>query len=172
MEVRAALRPLGLLLVLGSLLGRASGGEGPDVEAQPVPCTIPEKPLSLCARVTSDGQITAARIYFRHEGAEFFSFVNMTFGGINYCGTLPAPKERTKSIDYYIEAVDDNYESKRLSTFQIAVKPEGACDFPPVEKDPTKAASITVHATNKKQGRKLDEAFEPTGVSFIPIAGK
>jgi hypothetical protein len=159
-------------VALFSLLGVASGGEGPDIDSQPVPCTVPEKPLSICARVTSDGQISAARIYFRRDGAEFFNFVDMTFGGITYCGTLPAPKAKTKAIEYYVEAVDDNYESKRLSTFQMSVKPEGSCEFAPVVKDPTKAASIIVHATNKKQGRKLDEAFESVGVTFIPIAGQ
>lgn len=146
--------------------------EGPDIESQAVPCTVSDKPLTLCARVTSEGDVTAARIYFRREGAEFFNFVDMAFGGINYCGTLPPPKDKTKVIEYYLEAIDDKYESKRLSTFQMEVKVEGSCEFPPVEKDPAKYSAITVHATNKKQGRKLDEAFDATRVTFIPIASK
>ena len=148
----------------------ALAGEGPDIDSQPVPCTLPEKAFTICARVTTDGQITAARVYFRREGADFFSFVDMAFGGINYCATLPAPRAaKAKGVEYYVEAIDQNYEPRRLSTFRINVT-DVNCEFPPVEKDAAKAAAITVHATNRKQGRKLDEAFDSTGVNFIPVA--
>lgn len=164
------MRPLGVLIFL-SLCAGVSAGDGPDIESQPIPCTVPDKPMSICARVTSEGQISAARVYFRKEGGEFFSFVDMTFGGINYCATLPAVRPKIKAIEYYIEAIDDNYEPRRLSTYRVGVSDSG-CEFPPIEKDPGKAGAITVHATNKKQGRKLDEAFDSTGVTFVPVAAK
>jgi hypothetical protein len=147
----------------------AGAGEGPDIESQPVPCTLPEKPYSICARVTTDTQITAARVYFRREGADFFNFVDMTFGGINYCATLPSPRAKSKAVEYYVEAIDQNFEPRRLSTYRINVT-EVNCEFAPIEKDATKAGAITVHATNRKQGRKLDEAFDSAGVTFIPVA--
>jgi len=147
----------------------AGAGEGPDIDSQPVPCTLPEKAFTICARVTTDGTITAARVYFRREGADFFNFVDMVFGGVNYCATIPAPREKTKAVEYYVEAIDNNYEPRRLSTFRINVT-DVNCEFPPVEKDATKAGAITVHATNRKQGKKLDEAFDSTGVNFIPVA--
>jgi hypothetical protein len=159
------------LLFLLALSTVARAGEGPEIDSQPIPCTVPEKPMAICARVTADGQINAARIYFRKEGAEFFNFVDMAFGGLNYCGTVPAPRAKTKAVEYYIEAIDDNVEPRRLSTYRIAVT-EGSCEFPPIQKDQAKAAAITVHATNKKQGRKLDEAFDSTGVTFIPVVAK
>ena len=46
------------------------------------------------------------------------------------------------------------------------------CEFPPLEKDAKRAASIRVFATNKKQGKKLPDEFLPTGVTFVPVAGK
>jgi hypothetical protein len=52
------------------------------------------------------------------------------------------------------------------------VKSEGACEFPPVEMDAKKAASIKVFATNRKQGTKLDPAFVLTGVTFVPAASR
>jgi hypothetical protein len=145
----------------------------PAVEHQPVPCTVPDKPISLCANVTDDGQVAAARVYFRSSGEKFYSYVDMSFGGLNFCGTLPAPRAgKVQSIDYYMPAVDDQYESQRTSTFQMVVQPEGTCEFPPLEKDAARAAAIVVKATNPKQGKKLPEEFQAAGVSFVPVASK
>ena len=149
------------------LVGGASA-EPPNVDHQPSPCTVPEKPVSLCASITDDGQVAAARIYFRPTGEKFYSFVDMVFGGLSFCGMLPAPREgKVPSLEYYVQAVDDQYESNRTSTFNMEVKPE--CEFAPVEKDPARAGAIVVHATNQKQGKKLPEEFVATGVSFVPV---
>jgi hypothetical protein len=161
------MRPLGVLLLL-SLGTAVSAGDGPDIDSQPVPCTTPDKPFFICARVTTDTQISASRVYFRREGADFFNFVDMSFGGVNYCATLPGVKLKAKAAEYYIEAIDDTFESKRLSTYRIEIREN--CDFAPVEKNAVKAEAITVHATNRKQGRKLDDAFDPEGVTFVPVA--
>jgi len=163
-----------LALVAAALVALVplAGAESPSVEHQPSPCTVPEKPAKLCATITDDGQVAAARIYFRASGEKFYSFVDMAFGGLSFCGRLPAPREgKVQSIEYYVQAVDDQYESQRTSTFNLAVSAE--CEFPPVEKDPGQAApAIVVHATNQKQGKKLPEEFVPTGVSFVPVAAR
>ena len=163
---------------IAALLGLAAGlaaanasAEPPAVEHQPVPCTVPDKALSLCANVTSDRQVGKVRVYFRSAGDKFYSFVDMVFGGLNFCGTLPGPREgRVKTVEYYVQAVDDQYESTRTSTFQMSVQP--TCEFPPVEKDAAKTAAITVYATHKDQGKKLSEGFQGAGVSFVPVVRK
>jgi hypothetical protein len=153
-------------LALGLAAGTASA-EPPSVEHQPAPCSVPDKALTLCANVTDDGQVAKVRLYFRSAGDKFYSFVDMTFGGLNFCGTLPGPREgRVKAVEYYIQAVDDQYESIRTSTFQMAVQP--TCEFPPVA-DAAKSAAITVYATHKDQGKKLAEGFQGAGVSFVPV---
>jgi hypothetical protein len=155
-----------LVLVVG--LAPAARAEAPAVDHQPSPCTVPEKPASLCASITDDGQVAAARVYFRPAGEKFYSFVDMVFGGLSFCGTVPGARAgRVQTIEYYVQAVDDQYESQRTSTFNLGVSSE--CEFAPVEKDPARAAKIVVHATNQKQGRKLPEEFVPTGVSFVPV---
>jgi hypothetical protein len=68
--------------------------------------------------------------------------------------------------------VDDQVQPTRTSTFQMAIQPEGMCEFPPLEKDAKKASSIRVFASSKKQGGKLPGDFEPTGVTFVPVAGR
>jgi len=151
----------------------ARADDPPEIEHQPVPCTVPNKPIALCAGVTDDSQVAKVRIYFKPQGEDYYSFVDMTFGGINYCGTLPAPREgAVKSVEYYVQAVDDQYQSSRTSTYQMNVQPEGVCAFPPVQKDAAKAASITVYATHKKQGKKIYDAFANAGVNFVPVAAK
>jgi hypothetical protein len=164
------------LAILGTVAWLAAGtvgAEPPSVEHQPAPCTVPDKPLTLCANVTDDGQVAKTRIYFRSAGDKFYSFVDMSFGGLNFCGTLPGPRAgKVKALEYYIQAVDDQYESIRTSTFQMAIQAEGVCEFPPDEKDPAKLAAITVHATHKDQGKKLPEGFQGGGVSFVPVVRK
>ena len=160
-------RTAGALAIVMGLVPLAAA-EAPSVDHQPVPCTLPEKPSSLCASITDDGQVAAARIYFRSAGEKFYNFVDMAFGGLRFCGTLPgAHAGKVAAIEYYVQAVDDQYESQRTSTFNMEVKAE--CEFAPVEKDPARVAAIVVHATNQKQGKKLPEEFVATGVSFVPV---
>jgi hypothetical protein len=140
----------------------------PAVEHQPALCTVAEKPISLCAAISDDGTVAAARLYFRRAEEKYYSFVDMPFTGIDYCGTLPAPNGKTKAIEYYIQAVDDNYEATRTSTFRLPVEEEGVCEFPPLEEDEARAAAIKVFATSGRQGKKLDGGFLRTGVTFVP----
>lgn len=163
---RALLLALGLALPLV-----ATADDAPVVEHQPQPCTVPDKAISICANVSDDNEVAKARIYFKRSGEDFYNFVDMSFGGINYCGTLPAPLAgKVLSIEYYVQAVDNAYQPTRTSTYQMSVQADGVCEFPPVEKEAARAASIRVFATHKKQGKKLDEAFSSAGVTFVPIA--
>ena len=151
----------------------ATADDAPVVEHQPLPCSVPAKPIGLCATASDDNEVARVRAYFRRQGEDYYSYVEMAFTGLNHCGTLPAPREgKLTALEYYVQAVDDQYQPTRTSTYQINIQPEGVCEFPPVEKDPHKAASIKVFATNKKQGKKLDDAFSPSGVSFVPVQTK
>jgi len=171
-EVSARARRFALLALV-AVMASAAAAEEPDVQHQPSPCTVPDKPIGLCASVTDDGQVAKVRIYFRPAGDTYYSFVEMAFTGINFCGTLPAPRAgKTQAVDYYVQGVDDQYETKRTSTYQLNVQPEGVCEFPPIEKDPARSKAITVYATSPKQGRKLPSEFDPTGVTFVPVKTK
>jgi len=165
-------RPLLSLATAAALTGPATAGEPPLVNHQPSACTVAQRPLSLCARISDDGQVARARVYFRPTGDKHYVFVEMSFDGINYCGTLPAPKrKKLKVIEYYVQAIDDEYQTQRVSTYQIPVQDETACAFPPVETDAARAASIVVHGTHKKQ-KKLSGRFVSDGVKFVPLASR
>jgi len=136
---------------------------------QPAHCTVAGTPVSVCAVVTDDGQVVKVRAYFRPEGERYFSFVELEPRGEEYCGTLPAPRAgRMKQLEYYVWAVDDEYLPQRTTPFLLALEDEAVCAFPPLERDPERAGSITVYATNPGQGDRLDDAFERAGVSFVP----
>ena len=170
--MRKVLAPATVVLLGSALLlpaAPARADDPPAVEHQPAPCTVPDKPVSLCAAISDDGNVATARLYFRRAGEDYYAFVNMAFTGVSYCGTIPGPREKTKAIEYYVQAVDDAYQPTRTSTFRLPVQPEGVCEFPPLEKDAAKAAAIRVFATNRKQGKKLDDAFAPAGVSFVAV---
>jgi hypothetical protein len=159
------------LLVVGA--AAAAQADPPSVSHQQVPCTVPGQPFQICAAVTDDGEVAKARIYFKAEQDKYYSFVDMTFGGIEFCGTVPAPREgRTKQVEYYVQAVDDQYETHRTSSGLIELQPAEACAFAPVDKDPARTQAITVHATHQKQGRKVPDAFVAAGVTFVPVQGR
>lgn len=145
----------------------------PSISHQQVPCTVPEQPFQICAAVTDDGEVARARVYFKAEQEKYYSFVDMAFGGIEYCATLPGPREgKAKQVEYYVQAVDDQYETHRTSSALVEVQPAESCAFAPVDKDPARTQEITVHATHQKQGRKPSDAFVPAGVTFVPVQGR
>jgi hypothetical protein len=159
---------LGVFVLLATC-APALADDPPAIDHQPALCTVPEKAISICAAISDDGSVAVARIYFRRLGEDYYSYVAMAFTGVNYCGTLPAPQQKVKAVEYYVNAVDDSYQPARTSTFRLPVQPEGVCEFAPVEKDPGRQAAIKVFATNRKQGKKLDDAFLATGVTFVPV---
>ena len=159
--------PAAVLLIAVSA---SAANQPPDIDHHPAGCTIANQAISLCATVTDDTQVAKSRAYFRRAGETFFSFVEMTFGGMSFCATLPAPREgKVRQLQYYIQAIDDQFETQRTSTYELQVMVEGACEFPPLEKDASRRSAITVYATNQKQGKKLPDGFDPAGVTFVPI---
>jgi hypothetical protein len=164
----------GRMAALATLLAAAPlavlADDPPFVDHQPIACTVANRPLLLCATISDDSAVAKSRLYFRRAGEDFYSFVEMEFVGLRYCGTMPGIRQgKGDAIDYYIQAVDDQYQPQRTSTYQMAVQPDGVCEFPPIQTDASKASSITVYATNRKQGKKLDDAFILSGVSFVPV---
>src|SRR6267142_2456587 len=114
------MKHLARALAAAVLLPLPLWAEPPAVDHQPSPCTLPDKPASLCATITDDGQVAASRIYFRPAGEKYYSFVDMAFGGLSFCGTLPGARAgKVQTIEYYVQAVDDQYESQRTSTFNM-----------------------------------------------------
>lgn len=150
----------------------AFANDPPLVEHQPAQCSIVAKPIELCASVLDDGDIAKVRTYFRRPGEKEYLVSEMAFEGARFCTTLPGVKPgKLRTLEYYIQAIDTEYESKRTSTYQLQIQTEDDCAFPAVQKDAKKASSITVQATSAKQGSKIPDYLDPTGVTFVPVGG-
>lgn len=163
------------IAVCAALFGRAPAADAdelPLVEHQPSPCTVPGQPFRLCAKVSDDVGVGKARVYFRRSGDTYYAFTDMAFDGLTYCATLPAPRgDRTRAaVEYYVQALDSAYQAQRTSTFVLQVKAAAECEFAPVESDAARRADIKIYATHAKQGKKLADGFQDTGVTFVPVA--
>ena len=157
-------------LVLALMATTALANDPPLVEHQPAQCSLIGKPIELCASVLDDGDIAKVRTYFRRPAEKEYLISEMAFEGARFCTTLPGVKAgKLRSLEYYIQAIDTEYESKRTSTYQLLIQAEEDCAFPAVQKDPKKATAITVLATSNKQGSKLPDYLEPVGVNFVPM---
>ncbi|MEO8501804.1 MAG: hypothetical protein ABI565_12870 [Vicinamibacteria bacterium] len=168
---RSSFLPAGVMTILASVPVLAN--DPPVVEHQPAQCSLVGKPIELCASVLDDGDIAKVRTYFRRPGEKEYLVSEMAFEGARFCTTLPGVKPgKLRSLEYYIQATDTEYESKRTSTYQLQIQSEMDCAFPAVQKDARKAAAITVYATSAKQGSKVPDYLDPTGVTFIPVGGK
>lgn len=160
--------PWSSLVVLLALT--AAADELPQVEHQPSPCTVPDKPFTLCSRVSDDVQVAKVRVYFRRAGETWYAFVDGAFDGVNFCATLPAPRGgKTPLVEYYVQAIDSSFQAARSPLYALRVQSEEQCGFAPVERDPARAASLVVFATNQKQ-KRLSDGFVETGVRFVPVA--
>ena len=146
----------------------SSADEPPVIEHQPAPCAVPGKRIALCASVTDERPVPSVRAYFRARGEKFYNFVDMAFAGLSYCGALPAPRAKTRAVEYYVQAVDDQYQPQRTSTHVMQVEPEGVCEFPPVATGAQAAAGLVVHATHARQGGRLSRSFDDAGVDYVP----
>ena len=151
-----------------------AAGEEPTIDHQPVICSIPGRNARICAQVLDDGEVKRVRTYFRayrpdkKKGDSAFYFTAMAFDGIQYCATLPIAK-KDRDLQYYIWAVDDQFDSTRTRNFDVSLAPEQSCAYPVVDDDPERTRNLTVNATSPDQGSKIKE-FESSGIkSFVPV---
>ena len=140
----------------------------PTVDHQPVECTVADKNPRICAYVLDDGEIKRVRVYFRSDRQDAYYWSTMAFDGIQFCATLPLAKGNVQAIDYYVWAVDDEFQITRTRPYEISLRRTASCSYPVIDEDPERIANLVVNATSGKQGDKIKD-FEQSSVSqFIP----
>ena len=162
-------------MAIGALCGVAVVAFGayafadePTLDHQPVECTVAEKNPRICAYVLDDGEIKRVRVYFRSDRQDAYYWSTMAFDGIQFCATLPLAKGNVQAIDYYVWAVDDEFQITRTRPYEISLRKTASCSYPVIDEDPERIASLVVNATSGKQGDKIKD-FEQSSVSqFIP----
>ncbi|HLA77855.1 MAG TPA: hypothetical protein VJU18_09790 [Vicinamibacteria bacterium] len=135
----------------------------PDITDETATCAKPGSRPRVCARVFDDRGVAKVRVLFRARGAKPYFAAEMTFDGARYCVSLPAPQKGTKSIEYYLEAVDSDFEPSRAVAKSLPIA--GKCSTPA----PAEPAAPTA-VTPVQPGEKLG-GFDPATFSLPAPAG-
>ena len=165
---------VGTVLVAGTLLtfAAAANAEEPAIDHQPVECSSPDKNTRVCAYVLDDGEVKRVRAYFRAEKQEAFYWSDMAFDGIQFCATLPVAKKHVATLEYYIWAVDDEFQSVRTRSYPVSLSPTAPCAFPVIDEEPERIGKLVVNATSEKQGTAIEEFEERGIIQFVPLGKK
>lgn len=140
----------------------------PTLDHQPVECTVPEKNPRICAYVLDDGEIKRVRVYFRSNRQDAYYWSAMAFDGIQFCATLPLANGGVQAIDYYVWAVDDEFQITRTRPYEISLRKTASCSYPVIDEDPERIANIVVNATSGKQGDKIKDFEQSSVAKFVP----
>ena len=143
-------------------------GDEPMVDHQPVECSVPEKNPRICAYVLDDGEVKRVRAYFRSDRQDAYYWSEMAFDGIQFCATLPVAKNNVNSIDYYVWAVDNEFQITRTRPYEISMRETTSCSYPVIDEDPDRIRSLVVNATSEQQGDKIKDFEEDSVATFIP----
>ena len=165
-----AVRPLVAATLL--IFAAVANAEEPAIDHQPVECSTPEKNTRVCAYVLDDGEVKRVRAYFRAEKQEAFYWSDMAFDGIQFCATLPVAKKHVVTLEYYIWAVDDSFQSTRTRSYPVSLSPDAPCAFPVIDEEPERIGKLVVNATSEKQGTAIEEFEERGIIQFVPLRKK
>ncbi len=145
----------------GSLLlaGLLALNEPPRVELEPRACADPQARPRVCAQAVDDHGVARVRALFRAAGTRDFWATEMTFDGARYCAWLPRPLPRTRAVDYYVEAFDDEFEISRTRTETLPLR--AGCPDP--EPQGTAPGPAVVEPTVNGQP-PLPSGVDPAGV--------
>jgi hypothetical protein len=102
--------------------------QGPVIEHAGVGCIVADKHPRIDARVAPAESVARARVYFRASGTPAWYFVTMKPVAGVLQGALPKPSKGTRTIDYYVEALDKSLREARTAEFTPSVVQQGeAC---------------------------------------------
>ena len=111
--------PLSAVLLLASSIS---------INHQPIDCFVKDKFVLVEIEVQPAADVTQVRAFFRSERETEFHYVPLAFNQGRYLGKLPKPKERARSVTYYIEiaGTDGTVRKTQEITGEVA-KSDEAC---------------------------------------------
>jgi hypothetical protein len=139
--------------------GPAASNRPPSIEVDSAACAPPAARPRVCAFVFDDKAVARVRAVFRAEGTRGYYWTLMTFEGTRYCAWLPQPTADTHSVDYYVEAFDDEYELSRSRGLSIEIRAGCAA---PEGKPPAAPAAVGVAGPGQPP---VPPGFEPSTVT-------
>jgi hypothetical protein len=100
--------------------------------------------------------IAQVRVSFRARGARAYHWTPTVFDGALFCAWLPAPLTETRALEYYLEAVDDQFEPSR--TIDYVLELSSACPAPAQPPPPAPAVVGTTVANQPPAPPGFDPA--------------
>jgi hypothetical protein len=117
------------------------------VQHDGVGCVLAENHPRLEARITPEGEVARARVFFRTAGTPHWYSVEMTSRAGSWTGVLPKPKASTVRIEYYLEATDKVFAPARTpDRIAVVVQGPAACQKDAVMAASAPAARVVVTA--------------------------
>ena len=157
MNLRCAVT-LALLLMTQSAASPA--GRPPTIELDAPRCIRPATRPWVCARIFDERTITRARVLFRAREDEPFYWTEMRFDGSRYCAWLPLPSKKTRSIDLYVDAVDDEYELSRTREEKVSIEADCVSEPQAAPEGPTCIGTTTPRQRPKPKGFEADTSTD------------
>jgi hypothetical protein len=140
-----------------------ASSSGPSIDHQPVSCLVAETSPELGARF-DPVNVAKPRVFFRADGTVHWYYVEMTSEGGGYQGILPKPKEDTKKIDYYIEALTPTFASARTEEYgPVVVKNKAECNGKVMAGVAASGGKVVV-GTTSAGAPPLPAGFEAAGI--------
>ena len=126
--------------------GSPQENQPPVIQHDPQACAGAKARPRICGYVVDETGIAQVRVNFRASGARAHHWTPMTFDGALFCAWLPAPLPETRSVEYYLEAVDDQFEPSRTEDYALEVRSE--CP-PPAQRPPQTPAVVGTTVANQ-----------------------
>lgn len=143
------------------------------IDHKPVGCVVAGRLPRLESGFEPPAAVAQARVYFRASGTPSWYFVPMARAGKSFQGVLPKPLKSTRTIEYYIEALDAAVNSSRTSEYSAQVVSDpGACSKNLLVATVAAAAKVAVGLPAGASGLSLVPAgFAADGIVAAGAAG-
>jgi hypothetical protein len=147
----------------------------PTITHDPLACMAADDNPLLLADVTAQAQVHKTRVYFKAHQFPDWYYVDMKVPSQpHYLALLPQPLPETKTVDYYIHALDTTLETARTDQYEPTVsktgcvRDEGAAA---ARVDPREATQIVIGGTKAGQP-PIPPGFSKKGIlAFVAVTG-
>src|SRR5262245_11007837 len=156
-------------LLLSCWVLMTSAGAAPParlkIEHRPPDCVLAENFPRIEACVEPASDLARARVFFRAEGASYWSYAEMTQAGSCLGAVLPRPARSTHRIQYYVVAEDRSADEQETQQFKAdVVDGPGSCRGGGVVAPLASVASVIV-------GRAPGAPAVPQGFARSGVSG-
>jgi hypothetical protein len=148
-------------------------GQAPTIQHTALQCFPNDQFPQISAVVDPAAELRTCKVYFRSEQYLDFYYVEAEINGDMCQAVLPSPTEETRGVVYYIEVVDQSFNSTRTAEYGTEVASGNDCS----RRDPVVAwftgtdPSIIVGATRAGMA-SVPPGFQAAGiVGFVTAAG-